>query len=348
MLTIVVIILTFFPLIPVIPVQHWSIRFFDFVRLQMLTLQIAMLLLLIYIWQSPTSLQWFLLVTLILSIAYQALLIYPYTVLYKSRKTKTKYYPKRLKLITANVLQTNTSYQKFINEIKRLNPHIFITMESDQKWDEAISKALPNYTYTSKVSLSNFYGMHLYSKHPLNSTQIHYLVEDDVPSIHTVVTYLGHKIQLIAIHPSPPSPTENETSKERDAELMIVGKLCRQSDLSTIVCGDLNDVAWSRTSQLFMKMTGFLDPRIGKGLYPTFHASYWLLRFPLDHLFYSKDLNVPVLQRLRRFDSDHFGMYYQIEIPYKETDPKNPSLSATEQTEIKNIISEGLEEADKS
>ncbi len=335
------------PIIPLIGVKHWGVRFFDFVRLQTLTLQVTMLFLLIYLWDTPTYTQWFLQISLLLCIVYQAFLIFPYTFLNKQPKRIEKYYSQPLKLITANVLQTNTSYQKFIGEIQRLDPHLFITMESDQHWDDAIGKELPVYKHTTKVSLSNFYGMHLYSKIPLDHSQVQFLVEEDVPSIRTILTYLKHEIQIIAVHPAPPSPTENKTSKERDAELMIVAKQCRQSNISTIVCGDLNDVAWSRSSRLFRKITGFLDPRLGKGLYPTFHASYWLLRFPLDHLFYSKDLNVPVLERLRRFDSDHFGMYYEIQIPYKEADVENPTLTPTEHTEIKDIISEGLEEASK-
>ena len=348
MLEVLVIILVIAPLAPLLPIQHWGMRFFDFVRLQTLTLQIITLLTVLYLWETPSYLQWVLILSLCICAVYQVIIIYPYTPLYHRVKLKKEYYPQRLKLITANVLQTNTSYTKFINEIKRLDPHIFITMESDINWDAAVSKALPSYSYNAKASLSNFYGMHLYSKVPLDKTQINYLVEKNVPSIHVNLTHQGHEIQLIAIHPAPPSPTENETSKERDAELMIVGKICRRSNISTVVCGDLNDVAWSPTSRLFRKMTGFLDPRLGKGLYPTFHARYWLLRFPLDHLFYSKDLDVPILKRLRRFGSDHFGMYYEINIPRTEIDVSNPSLSKKEHSEVDTFIVEGLEEASTS
>lgn len=331
---------TMVPLLPLLPSTHWSVRVFDFIRLQTLVIQIAIALLLLYEWDW-TLLSIFLIIGLTSCMLFQIFRVYPYTFLRKRVKPKGKFSENTLKLIVANVLQTNRKYHLFIEEIKRLNPDIFITMESDILWEQAISSQLQEYVYPVKVPLSNFYGMHLYSKTPLNSSKIEYLVEDDIPSIHCAIKLNERDLKIIAIHPAPPSPTENETSKQRDAELMIVAKRCRANDASTIVCGDLNDVVWSKTSRLFTKITGFLDPRIGRGLYPTFHAKYFLLRFPLDHLFYSKDLHVPILKRLKPFGSDHFGMYYEIATALYPKDIPNPSLSQSETQEVKNIIEEG-------
>ena len=337
-------------LLPLTRGTHWIIRGWDFIRVQTSFLQILIIALILTLNFPENSWHAVILISLILAFIFQLFVVFPYSKYYPIRNSKPKN-PDQLKqisLISSNVLQTNRDYDKLIAELKDKDPDLFLVMETDQKWEDALNIFESDYPNVVRVPLDNLYGMHLYSKLELSETQVNFLVEKDVPSIFTKVHYGGTKpLNLICVHPAPPSPTENETSEERDAELLIVGKAVREfeEDAHVIVCGDLNDVVWSRVSKLFARITGLIDPRIGRGLFPTFHADYWYLRFPIDHLFHSKNITVNNMMRLNHIGSDHFPMYFTFWLEeFKKTDI--PELDSETNEEVEERIKEGIERAE--
>jgi hypothetical protein len=186
--------------------------------------------------------------------------------------------------------------------------------------------------------------MTLYSRLELINPKLNFFIEDDIPSIITGVKLdSGESINLYCLHPRPPVPTESDRSNERDAELLLVGRMINKSDAPTIVAGDLNDVAWSRTTNLFQKISGLLDPRIGRGLYSSFHADYPVIRFPLDHVFHSNHFRLAELRRLPNIGSDHFPIY--IALTYEKTaelTQEEPVATGEEHREAVETIDETL------
>ena len=218
-----------------------------------------------------------------------------------------------LSLLVSNVYTPNQQYQKLIDLVKKENPDVLLTLESDRRWEKQLEPLEEIYKYNVKVPLDNFYGMHLFSKLKLKDMEVMYLVDEEIPSIHgTVVLKSGEEIKIRCLHPMPPSPTENDTSTDRDAELLIVGKNVDTDKGPELVFGDLNDVAWSRTTKLFQKTSCLLDPRIGRGFFNTFHAGYFLFRWPLDHIFHSNDFTVKAIRRLGKIGSDHFPIFISL------------------------------------
>jgi endonuclease/exonuclease/phosphatase (EEP) superfamily protein YafD len=144
----------------------------------------------------------------------------------------------------------------------------------------------------------------------------------------------GDTVRLHVLHPAPPSPTENSESAERDAELVLVARSTADSDQPIIVTGDLNDVAWSSTTRLFRKISGLLDPRIGRGLFNTFHAAYPFLRWPLDHLFHSNHFAVVTIERMPSIGSDHFPLFTKLTFSAERRSDQN-GLQATSEDDVR-------------
>lgn len=322
---------------------HWFFRTADFVRLQSIAIELVLLGLLIFLGWKFTTFEWVVAAGVLFSIGYQLHKVYKYSSFHPRKKPD---FPSDgcVSILAANVLQDNSEYESFLGEVKTYDPDLVLTMESNSDWEEGISALEKTHLHTVKIPLENYYGMHLYSKQPLKDVRIQYQIEEDVPSIFFDFELSnGKDVFFACLHPAPPSPTENETSKERDAELILTGKHIRELNKPTVVCGDMNDVVWSRTTRLLKKMTGMIDPRIGRGFFPTYHADYWFMRFPLDHLFHTKDLFVKTMKRTKNFGSDHFGMYYEIHLKKKAKSTPKPTLNGDEKEEIDELISQGTE-----
>ncbi|NND87886.1 MAG: endonuclease [Flavobacteriaceae bacterium] len=337
------------PFFPATGLTHWFYRTADFVRLQSIAIELLLIILLLIFGDLDSFLHIALLTGLAGAMIYQLFKVYPYTKLNKQREYEGSS-DGMVSILGANVLQPNTNYKGLLDIIDHYDPDIVLTMESNKEWEEGLSSIEETYPYFEKVPLDNLYGMHVYSKKKLLNLRSRFQVEDDVPSI-----FFNYSINdstnifFACLHPAPPSPTENETSKEQDAELMITGKYIRTLEKQpAVVCGDMNDVVWSRTTRLFKKMTNMIDPRVGRGFFPTYHAGYRFMRFPLDHLFHTEDLYVGRMERSAYFDSDHFAMYYEIHHKTGIAADTRGHLDNEEKEEVEEKIDEGEESANEN
>ncbi len=349
-IAIVVIWLSFWSLIPR---DEWWFRGADFPRLQLLVLGFVALLFLV-LWQTPwTPWRQLLLILLIAALAYQLKMVLPYTFIWKKQVKQVQAeqldHSKQISLLVSNVLTPNDKYHLLIAEVEKYQPDLLLTLETDQTWQKQLAVLEKDYPYRVPVPLDNLYGMHLYSKLKLSDTEVKFILSDEIPSIHTTVTLRsGQQVQLYCLHPKPPSPTEAKDSTLRDAELLIVGDQIKDLDESCIVMGDLNDVAWSRTTRLFQRISGLLDPRVGRKYVNTFHADYPLLRWSLDHVFHSTDFALVEMQRLPHMGSDHFPVFVVLQTGriFEQTQQE---LEQTEEDEEKaqEAIQEGIAKAEQ-
>jgi endonuclease/exonuclease/phosphatase (EEP) superfamily protein YafD len=330
--------------------EEWYIRIFDYPRLQTFVIAVIALIWFSIFYFNRTAKHWLFAGILAIVIAIQGYKAWPYTPLgNKTVLTATAENNSRsLSLLICNVLQTNKDYHLLIEQVKNYSPDILITTETDSLWQQQLNIIEKEYPFSVKIPLSNLYGMHLYSRMPLSQSMVRYIIEPDIPSIYTKVQLKnGEWITLFILHPRPPVPGESSDSRERDAEIIIVGKEAKKIAGPVIVAGDLNDVAWSENTELFLEVSGLLDPRRGRGFYNTYHAKVPIFRWPLDHIFHSNHFKLIKMERLGNVNSDHFPVFVHLsyEPEDKNLQPETKPEPGTEH-DAAETIKEGKNDAD--
>lgn len=303
---------------PHIRCDHWTIRGWDFPRLQLFVAGVALLAGLAAMGTSGWWWDGAVICLLAAAAIHGAVWMWPYTRLaaYQAKPARGE---SALKVMVANVLMSNRRSDLLLAQIRRCNPDLVVAVETDQWWSDEISVLSDIYPHAVELPQDDTYGMVIRSRVPLVETRVEALVKPEIRSVHTGVELPdGRTAWLHAVHPKPPFPDEAEDSTGRDAELLIVGRRVSERGGPTVVLGDLNDVAWSRTTKLFQRESGLLDPRIGRGFFSTFHAKHWWMRWPLDHVFFSEHFRLREMKRLGPIGSDHFPIF--VEFSYEPED----------------------------
>lgn len=301
--------------LPLLHYDHWTIRFFDFPRVQITVGAAGTLGGLVAV--GPSSLgAYAIIVALGACLVYQIDHVLLYTPLAPKqvRVAGTPDEDHQISLLVCNVERHNRDAESVRTLVEAVRPDLFLALETDDWWIDQLRRLDDQFADAVEYPRDDEYGLALYSRRSLVESEVRFLVEDDVPSVHAQVPLpSGRRVFVYGLHPRPPHPIRKPDTTERDAELLHLTRRLRDRDDPTIVCGDLNDVSWSYTTRLFQNISGLLDPRIGRGPYNTFHARYPLLRYPLDHVFHSVHFRLVELKVLSYVGSDHYPVYAELQ-----------------------------------
>jgi endonuclease/exonuclease/phosphatase (EEP) superfamily protein YafD len=276
---------------PFIRSSNWFIRLGDFPRLQILILLVVSIVLQIFTFNLQDYFSYIFTLILLICVIYQTASILPFTIFVKKEVQDAREKDNNdtnISILIFNVLMENERYGEVFEFIKKVDADVVLLAEPNKTWEKNLEKLNEIYPNVVSHPLENHYGMMFFSKVEIHDTELQFIIQDDIPSVHTQIKLRSNDdIAFHGVHPRPPVPEEKGRSTERDGELLLIGKAVRESNLPCVVAGDMNDAAWSKSTKLFKRISGLLDPRIGRGFYNTFHANYKIFRLPLDHVFHS-------------------------------------------------------------
>lgn len=347
----------------------WWIRIFDFPRIQIVVL-IGLTLTLytaLHLYKRLRLWEYALASVLVIALGWQLISIVPYTVLYPRQMSDSNAEndSNRISLLLYNVLHDNLEVEMLRALIRENDPDIILLSEPTQWWLDQLDGLEEEYPYTIHQPQDNHYGKLLYSRLELVNPEIRFLIGPEVPSFRTGVRLRsGTLITLYGVHPRPPGlrrpdagnndrgiedseremqkGNDREDSDMRDAELLSVAKEVKElGDVPVIVAGDFNDVAWSRSTHLFQRIGGLLDPRVGRGFFTTFDTGNRLMRYPLDHVFASKHFLLAELRRLPHIGSDHFPILVILDYNPGDSADDEPQPATGDNEEAEEAIETG-------
>lgn len=290
-----------------VPSNEWWIRVLDFPRHQIafgLVLMLGASILLLHRgWRQGV-----LFVATAIALVAQLTLIVPYTRLVEPEVAMAQVCAEgtRIRLLIANVEYSNRDSRDLIAMLASVEPDVVLLAETGAWWEAQLAPLERSLPHVVRQPQEDSWGMLLYSRFPLLQPQVRFLVEDHIPSISAQIRLpSGDRVQFYGVHPPPPRPGDD--TGERDTELMHVAREIRAQRRPAILAGDLNDVAWSRTTRRLQQSAQLLDPRVGRGLFSTFNANLPAgFRWPLDHVFVTGGFSLCGLKRMDDIGSDHF------------------------------------------
>jgi len=213
---------------------------------------------------------------------------------------------KHVSLISANVQMENSSFHLLKTMLKKEDPDVVFLMEIDAVWEAVLSQSLTHFSTVISHPQSDHYGLIFATKLPCKRAEVVFLSDDTTPSIIAELECPTGNFFFVGLHPRPPLPGQD--TNERDKQIQRAAQLADRRIWPVVTMGDFNDVSWSKTSKKFKDFGNFLDPRIGRGVIPSFDANSYLMRFPIDQVYLTEGFTLVSFERLRSIGSDHFPL----------------------------------------
>ena len=303
-------------LLPFSDSNEWWVRVWDFPRIQILALAVlflcGLLARLLVVRKLSRSLATAL-VALLLIASIQTEKIIPYTALWtpEVRSAHAASADSCLKILISNVRMDNRESTTLQRVLRREQPDVALILENDQWWSDELAGIAATFPHVLDIPQDNTYGMLFMTRLEPDQLEQRNLVSATIPSVRARIRLKsGQSLTFYGIHPKP--PRIGQDTDLRDRELMRVAAEIRGTDQPTVVSGDLNDVAWSSTTEEFKTVAQTLDPRVGRGIYATFHAGHWYLRWPLDHVFHTGQFEIASIKLHEPIGSDHFPLTFRL------------------------------------
>lgn len=225
----------------------------------------------------------------------------------------------RLRIVFANLLESNLAHQRVIDWVREEKPDIFIAAEVASAW--RISLAALNEQFPFSTPSRNG-DVVLFSRLPFESEPV-----DFYPDIGHAVTVDIAGVSVFAIHAA--SPQTARFVRAYASLLDTVAARVRASDRPTVAIGDFNAAPWTNAVRKFQQATGLrCGPGAWIGSYPAELGGRkfptWLA-LPIDIAMAGHGARVVSRRHGPLIGSDHWPIQVEVATAKRSEKPANPA-----------------------
>lgn len=218
-----------------------------------------------------------------------------------------------LRVLTANVLVSNTNYAPLLELIRQEQPDIVAIVETNSAWLEAMRSVEDILPYSLQSPRAKASGIALYSKFPLALESIETF--NTPKDFHLVAKINQDSEQTVIVALHPPPPINATLFEQRNRELTEIARYLQTLNQPVLVMGDLNITMWSPHYQEFVDRTHLKNTRSGLGILPTWPTHFPVLSIPIDHIFASTEMQVSNTHVGHNIGSDHLPLIADLSRP---------------------------------
>lgn len=278
-----------------LPIDHFAIQLFTHFRLQYVVVSLSLLLLFKYL-RSP-----WLIGALAASLVLNASLVLPWYVGEDETSGGVE-----LKLLHANVLSSNTEYDRLISLLDTEAPDLVMLQEVSPDWLVALDELRADYPYSYAEAREGNFGIALFSRVPLKSVSHFDSPPFGYPTIVASLDIDGQVLHFIGTHPM--IPVRGTFYDARNEQLAGVARLLGKQAEPKILVGDLNLSQWDVNYKHLEQQGGVRNARKGFGILPTWPVFMPFAMIPIDHVLVSETISVTGFYSGPRIGSDHLPL----------------------------------------
>ena len=217
-----------------------------------------------------------------------------------------------VRLFYANVHEANQNYSQLRSLILAARPNIVGLLEVNEAWERGLDLAGLFKTH-HYVPFADCYGLVLYSDYPV-AGNIEDRIGDHFPPVIRADLQVtpGRTLSFTLLHAQPPK--EDRALETNKVLFRRVLTPIRHAPGDVLVAGDFNATPYSGYYRRFIWGARLDNAMHGFGLWRSWKADSWFLRFTIDHVLYRGRLKVLSFEVLPDVGSDHLPYLVDFEL----------------------------------